>query len=68
MRTGRLMGADEIGKRLGVGRSRVQQLINRKGFPDPFDELAMGKVWLTADVEAWIREHRSPVAEDAEGE
>lgn len=66
MRTGRLMGADEIGKRLGVGRSRVQQLINRKGFPDPFDELAMGKVWLTADVESWIRANRPPADEDTE--
>jgi prophage regulatory protein len=68
MRTGKLMGADEIGRRLGVGRSRVQQLINRKGFPDPFDELAMGKVWLTEDVETWIRERRPNLAEDPEGE
>jgi prophage regulatory protein len=67
MRTGRLMGAGEIGRRLGVGPSRVQQIINRKGFPDPYDELDMGKVWRTADVEKWIRDHRRDLAENPEG-
>lgn len=54
-----LMGAKEIEERLGVSRQRVQQLIARTDWPVPYDELAMGKVWRIADVEAWIREHRS---------
>lgn len=53
-----LMGAAEIAARLGVSRQRVQQLINRSDWPEPYDELAMGKVWLIAAVEAWIAEHR----------
>lgn len=52
------MGAREIELRLGVSRQRVQQLISRADFPAPYDELAMGKVWRIADVEAWIRGHR----------
>ena len=58
--TGRLMGAHEVAQRLGVSRQRVQQLINRPDWPEPYDRLAMGKVWLTADVEALISRHRPP--------
>jgi hypothetical protein len=32
------------------------------------DTLRMGAVWYEDEVMAWIREHRPPVAEDAEGE
>lgn len=53
-----LMGSAEIGERLGVSRQRVQQLVNRPDFPKPFAVLAMGKVWDSEAVEAWIREHR----------
>lgn len=59
-----LMGAAEIGIRLGLSKQRTYVIIGRKGFPDPQAELAMGKVWLTEDVEEWIRVHRPPV-EDA---
>lgn len=52
------MGAGEIAARLGVVRQRVYQLTGRKGFPDPIAELTMGQVWLTEDVEAWIRDNR----------
>jgi len=59
-----LMGAAEIGTRLGVSRQRVQQLVSRPDFPAPVVVLGMGKVWETGDVEQWIREHRpeSPAA------
>ena len=60
-----LMGAGEIGDRLGVSRQRVQQLIGKPGFPAPYDELQMGKVWLISDIEAWIRDKR-PVLADTE--
>ncbi len=53
-----LMGAAEIGARLRLSKQRTYVIINRKGFPDPQATLAMGKVWLGADVERWIAEHR----------
>lgn len=60
-----LMGAGEIRDRLGgISRQRVQQLIARPSFPKPYDQLQMGKVWRIADVEAWIREHRTELADE----
>lgn len=54
-----LMGAAEIGKRLGVSRQRVSQLAaDDPTFPKPVAELAAGRVWETADIERWIAEHR----------
>jgi prophage regulatory protein len=64
----RLLGPAEIGKRLGVGRTRVYQITQRRNFPLPVAELEMGNVWLAEDVEAWIREHRPELAEEAESE
>lgn len=52
------MGPAEIQNRLGVSRQRAYILIGRKDFPDPWAELAMGKVWRSTDVEKWIRAHR----------
>lgn len=51
-----VVGRQEIADRLGVGRSRVNQIVRDPTFPEPA-KLAMGHVWETADVEAWIREH-----------
>lgn len=53
-----LMGAREIETRLGVSRQRVQQLVARSDWPEPYDELAMGKIWRIEDVESWIRANR----------
>lgn len=61
-----LMGAAEIGVRLGVSRQRVQQIVTRADFPKPEHELAMGKVWSSAAVEAWVREHRPDLVEPTE--
>jgi predicted DNA-binding transcriptional regulator AlpA len=58
------MGPEEIRDRLGVSRQRAYIVINRKDFPDPWRELAMGKVWRSTDVEEWIREHRPELASD----
>jgi prophage regulatory protein len=52
------MGPDEIRERLNVSRQRAYILMGRKDFPDPWRELAMGKVWRSTDVEAWIAEKR----------
>mgnify|MGYP000633953377 CR=1 FL=1 len=45
---------------LGVSRQRVHVITRSKGFPEPVAELAMGSVWLKADVERWIQENRPP--------
>jgi prophage regulatory protein len=59
-----LVGSQEIGVMLKVGRQRVQQLISRPDFPEPEVTLAMGKVWRTADVEAWALSQGRTIAED----
>ena len=43
---------------LDVSRQRAHQLAQTEGFPRPAAELSSGRVWETADVEAWIRERR----------
>ncbi|MFC3382540.1 helix-turn-helix transcriptional regulator [Couchioplanes azureus] len=51
----RLVGAHEIRMMLGgISRQRVYQITSRRDFPEPVAELAMGNVWRTEDVEAWI--------------
>ncbi|MFE9690074.1 hypothetical protein [Micromonospora sp. NPDC005806] len=60
-----LVGAAEIRLMLGgVSRQRVNVITNSKGFPDPYTTLIMGKVWVRADVEAWIATHRPELATD----
>lgn len=49
-----IVGATEIADMLGVSRQRIQQLAGRPDFPVPVAVLKMGKIWLLADVEAWI--------------
>lgn len=61
-----LMGAWEIRQRLGYSREWVQRLIARRDFPEPYQTLRMGSVWDADDVEAWVREHRPELNEDAE--
>lgn len=62
----RLMGAKEIGDRLGVGRSRAHAITRDRDFPAPYATLAMGSVWDARDVEEWIRAHRPEIAEESE--
>jgi prophage regulatory protein len=57
------MGPDEIRTRLGVSRQRAYIVMNRRDFPAPWRELAMGKVWKSTDVEAWIKVHRPELNE-----
>jgi prophage regulatory protein len=65
-RTGRLMGAAEIGARLGVGETRAKYYIALPTWPATYDELAMGRVWWAADVEAWIAKHRPDLNADGD--
>jgi predicted DNA-binding transcriptional regulator AlpA len=59
----RLMGVKEIQQRLRLSRQRVQQLAERSDFPAPYEELAMGRIWLTRDIEAWISVYRPEQAD-----
>jgi prophage regulatory protein len=52
------MRPEEFRVQLGVSRQRAYIIIGRKDFPNPWRELAMGKVWRSMDVEKWIRDHR----------
>lgn len=63
------MGTAEIAERLGVTPARVHQITDSRKlkFPEPLQRLKMGQVWLAEDVEGWIREHRTTLAEDPEG-
>lgn len=63
----RLVGAHEIRVRLGgISRQRTYQITEKPTFPQPLAELAQGKVWAAADVEAWIAERR-PHQADLDG-
>jgi prophage regulatory protein len=64
-----LMGVAEIRIRLGgISPQRVAFLTGRPDFPSPVASLVMGRVWHRDDVEAWVRERRPKLAEDAEGD
>jgi predicted DNA-binding transcriptional regulator AlpA len=54
-----VVGAHEIRMMLGVSRQRVYQLASRPDFPRPIAELTQGKVWMLADIAAWISVHRA---------
>jgi prophage regulatory protein len=56
------MGAAEIAERLGVSKSRADQIVREKDFPDG-RRLRMGIVWSTRDVEAWIARRRPDLAQ-----
>lgn len=58
------MGAKEIGDRLGVGRSRAHAITRDRDFPAPYQKLAMGSIWESSAVEAWIKEHRPQLSDD----
>ncbi len=53
-----LVSVTEIAELLGVSRQRVNQLIQTySDFPEPEANLAIGRVWRRAAIEAWIRTH-----------
>ncbi|MEU7979664.1 helix-turn-helix domain-containing protein [Micromonospora sp. NPDC049081] len=59
------MASQEVQEMLGVSRTRAYQITNSKTFPDPAAVLSVGRIWLTEDVERWIRDHR-PDLQDRE--
>ena len=52
----------------GLSRQRVQQIINRRDFPKPYQELAMGKVWRRSAVETWASENGRALTDSAEND
>jgi len=52
------MGTAELALRLGVSKSRANQIVRERDFPEPAARLIMGPVWEIADVEAWIARRR----------
>jgi predicted DNA-binding transcriptional regulator AlpA len=56
--THHLVGLTEIAEMLGVTKQRVTQLArDYDDFPRPEAELAGGRVWKRAAIEAWVRRH-----------
>ena len=52
------MTTGDIGRRLGVSRTRAAQLAARPDFPRPARTVGRVRVWHAADIEAWIAVHR----------
>jgi hypothetical protein len=50
-----LVGASEVGQRLGVSRQRVHQLREHATFPAPLVEVAMGPLWDARAIDAFAR-------------
>lgn len=56
--TSHLAGLSEIATMLGVTRQRAGQIArDYEDFPEPVAELASGRIWETAAVEAWAEAH-----------
>lgn len=49
----RLLGRGELRKLFGVSHTRTIQIADRADFPEPLDELSVGKIWAYDDVVAW---------------
>ena len=62
-----LAGVAEAAEIMGWDKRRVVTYIDRGSFPEPLTSLAMGRVWLREDVEAFAVEWRSRRAAGGEG-
>lgn len=62
-----VMGVTEIARRLGVTKSRADQITRQRDFPEPAARLTMGAIWETSDVEAWIAKYRPQLTEPPTG-
>jgi prophage regulatory protein len=63
----RLAGLAEIAGLAGVSRQRASQITAHPDFPEPVQRLAMGPVWLEADVKAFLATPRKPGRKPAAG-
>ncbi len=55
----KLAGLAEVAGLVGKSRKRAWQLTQGKTFPEPVQVLAMGPVWLEADVVAFLAQPRT---------
>lgn len=55
----RLAGLAEVASLAGKSRKRAWQLTQGRAFPQPVQVLAMGPVWLEADVVAFLAQPRT---------
>lgn len=60
----KLMGAAEVCDRLGIGRTRLRELMRRATFPQPLKKLTAGYIWDGDAIEQWVAEHRPPPADE----
>lgn len=58
------MGAAEIMQRLRIGETRLKHYLALPTWPPTYDELTMGRVWATEDIERWIVENRPELLDD----
>lgn len=56
----KLAGIAEIAVLGSVSKQRAGQLVKLPGFPEPVQELAMGPVWLEAEVREFLAKPRKP--------
>lgn len=58
VRYGKYVGLTEIADLLNLSTARVFNIVKDYGdFPKPQAELRMGRIWRTADVQAWVGRH-----------
>jgi predicted DNA-binding transcriptional regulator AlpA len=50
----RVVGLAEVADLLRVSKRTASRWTARDDFPKPVTQLAMGPIWLTADVERWV--------------
>ena len=55
-----LAGLAEVAGLARVSRSRAGQITAHPDFPEPVQRLAMGPVWLEADVQKFLDTERKP--------
>jgi predicted DNA-binding transcriptional regulator AlpA len=55
---GALWGPGEITRNLGVSRATMKRWRDAGGFPEPYQELSIGPVWLAEDVRKWAEERK----------
>src|SRR3954465_12298310 len=51
--TPEVWGPGEITRNLGVSRATMKRWRDAGGFPEPYQELSIGPVWLAEDVKRW---------------
>ena len=61
----RLAGRGELQKLFGVSYTRTVQIAAQKDFPEPLDELSVGKIWALDDVFAWAESKGRTLHPDA---